>query len=299
MKLFRIFGRSIRDAFKSVNRNFSLTIASVSCISITLIIVSFSLIMSYNVKNFSKEIKADVTIFAYLNEDTTSKRANEILSELTALDNIDGTPKFISKEQAKEDFKNYDERYEDLVEGWGDDNYLLDYYLIKVEDITKIKDTVLEIKKIEEMHMVSYGEGMVERLVSGFELAEKIMLCVVLVLLVVTIFLIINTIKLTIFSRKREISIMRLVGASNFTIKNPFVIEGMIIGCLGSIIPIIITIYGYIALYDHLEGKIFTDVIKLVSPEPFVYYISIIILVLGMIVGMLGSARAVRKYLKV
>ena len=115
----------------------------------------------------------------------------------------------------------------------------------------------------------------------------------------VTVFLIINTIKLTIFSRKREIGIMRLVGASNFSIKIPFIIEGMILGLFGSIVPVILTTYGYLAFYKHFDGYLFTKLIELIPPEPFIYQASILIIIIGIIVGMIGSASAVRKYLKV
>ena len=141
---------------------------------------------------------------------------------------------------------------------------------------------------------------MIEQLITAYDTVQKVSLLVVIALIVVTIFLIINTIKLTIFSRKREISIMRLVGASNFTIKNPFVIEGMFLGILGSIIPILITTYGYLAFYNHFQGYLFSSpLIKLIKPEPFIYYVALLVLVIGIIVGMLGSYRAVKKYLKV
>ena len=121
----------------------------------------------------------------------------------------------------------------------------------------------------------------------------------VIALILVTVFLIINTIKLTIFSRKREISIMRLVGASNFTIKTPFIIEGMVLGIFGSIIPILTVCFGYVALYNYFDGYLYSRMITLIEPEPFIYMVSGIVLVIGIIVGMIGSASAVRKYLKV
>ena len=92
---------------------------------------------------------------------------------------------------------------------------------------------------------------------------------------------------------------MRLVGASNFTIKTPFIIEGMILGILGSIIPILIICFGYVALYDYFDGYLYSQMIVLIKPEPFIYMISGIVLVIGIIVGMIGSSTAVRKYLKV
>ena len=156
-----------------------------------------------------------------------------------------------------------------------------------------------EVKKEKNVAVVQYGEGMVEKLVNAFSSVEKVAYGVVIALVVVTVFLIINTIKLTIFSRKREIGIMRLVGASNFSIKITFIIEGMILGLFGSILPVVLTTYGYLAFYKHFNGFLFTKLIELIPPEPFIYQASLIIIVIGIIVGMIGSASAVRKYLKV
>ena len=299
MKLFRMFARSIRDAFKSVIRNFSLSIASISCISITLIIVAMSLVASANVENIAQSIKSDVTIVAFTKLQMTDTDIATIKTTLNNIDNIE-TYEFKSREEQKKDMMKESEVLASVMQEWEkDETPLRDSFLIKVKELEKIKKTVKLIKNIENIEVVNYGENMVHQLLGAFKLIEKIAIALVLVLLVVTVFLIINTIKLTIFSRKREISIMRLVGASNFTIKNPFVIEGLIIGALGSIIPIIITIYGYVALYNHFDGVLFSPLFKLISPEPFVYMISVVILVIGMLVGMIGSGRAVRKYLKI
>lgn len=298
MKLFRMFARSIRDAFKSVVRNFSLSIASISCISITLIVVAIALIASINVEYVTKNIKKDVTVVAFTKLKVTDNDINEIKASLDNISNIDNYA-FKSRQTQKEEIMAEEEAFK-FMEEWSDDETpLRDSFLIKVKTLENIKNTVEEIKKIENIEIVDYGESTVERLLGAFRLVERIMIAMVLVLLVVTIFLIVNTIKLTIYSRKREISIMRLVGASNFTIKNPFVIEGLIIGAIGSVVPIILTIYGYVSLYDHFGGEMFSSLFKLMKPEPFVYMISAVILAMGMIVGMIGSARAVRKYLKI
>lgn len=165
--------------------------------------------------------------------------------------------------------------------------------------LKKYRETATAISNLDSIDVVKYGEGMVDQLVTMFKGAERISIIAVIALVLMTMFLIVNTIKLTIFSRKREISIMRLVGASNFAIKLPFVVEGMILGFIGSIIPVCVMIYGYYALYNYFGGRIFTDLIKLVSPEPFIYIASLIVIGIGILVGMLGSGRAVKKYLKV
>lgn len=300
MKIFRMLGRNIRNAFKSVFRNFSLSLASISCITITLIIVAISILATLNVNNFAKVMKEDVTMVVFLNTETTAEEEEQIEFQLKNMDNVESV-EFRSKEDVKNEMAGTSETLRSIMEEWEEsDNPLKDNYLIKVTDIEKIKDTANEIQKIEQVDAVNYGEGMIEQLITAYDAVQKVSLLVVIALIVVTIFLIINTIKLTIFSRKREISIMRLVGASNFTIKNPFVIEGMFLGILGSIIPILITTYGYLAFYNHFQGYLFSSpLIKLIKPEPFIYYVALLVLVIGIIVGMLGSYRAVKKYLKV
>ena len=167
-------------------------------------------------------------------------------------------------------------------------------------DINLINETATELENLPVVQVVNYGEGIVEQMVSVFDLVNKIAFLVVIILVIVTVFLIVNTIKLTIFSRRREISIMRVVGASNWTIKNPFIIEGFVIGLLGSIVPIILTVYGYTSFYNSLDdGHLFSSLIELLPPQPFVFFVSLAIVVIGVVVGMFGSGRAVRKYLKV
>lgn len=299
MKLFRMLGRSIRDSFKSVMRNFSLSLASISCITITLIIVAISVIASFNVQNFTKEIEKDLTIVVFLENDATEEDYPIIENELNRIDNIEEIS-FQSKKEVKEQMQQESEIFDKVLSGWEEDESpLKDTYQIKVKNVESIGKTADTIKQIEKVSVVRYGEGMVDKLIGAFSSIEKVAYGVVIALILVTIFLIINTIKLTISARKREISIMRLVGASNFTIKTPFIIEGMILGVLGSIVPILITTYGYLMFYNHFEGYLFTELIQMIKPEPFIYTTSLIVLGIGILVGMIGSASAVKKYLKV
>ena len=299
MKPFRMLGRCIRDAFKSVIRNFSLSLASISCITITLIIVAIAIMASLNVTNFTDLIEKDMTIVAFIDNMATDKDLDSIRTEINNLDNIQKI-EFISKEEVGEQIKQESEVFEVVLAEFKEgESPLKDTFQIKVKDIDKIKTTAEEIKEVEMVSVVRYGEGMVEKLVSAFESIKKVTYGIVIALVVVTIFLIVNTIKLTISARKREISIMRLVGASNFTIKTPFIVEGMILGVLGSIVPVIFTTYGYLAFYNHFDGYLYSQLIQLIHPEPFIYTTSLIIIIIGIIVGMIGSASAVKKYLKI
>lgn len=301
MKAFRILNRNIRDSFKSVFRNFSLSLASISCITITLIVVAVAIVLSLNVNNFTKIIEKDVTIVAFLDVDITKEDTDKVYDQIISLDNIEKeNVEFKDKMDISKEMMDSSEKFKSFMKDWTrEESPIQDTYQIKVTDINLIHKTAEELKNIEHVDVVQYGEGMVEQLVSVFDVVRKASIAAVIALIIVTAFLIGNTIKITIMSRRREIEIMRLVGASNINIRLPFIFEGLILGMLGSVIPIITTIYGYTALYDHFGGQLFTQFIKLIEPTPFVYFTSVVLLAIGMIVGMFGSARAVRKYLKI
>lgn len=300
MKFFRSIKRYFRDAGKSVIRNFSLSLASISCITITLIVVALSIVLSYNVEEMTKHVSSNISIVVFLNSECDENDLKQIKNSIERLDNVD-TIKFKSKQEYAKETKELDERFALIVDSWDDDTIpLLDSYEVKVKDIEQIKDTADKIKKMDKIFSVNYGEEYIESVITIFGVIEKICIGGVIALVLVTAFLITNTIKLAIFSRKTEIEIMRLVGASNMSIKIPFLIEGSFIGLFGSIIPIIITAYGYNTLYNYLGGQLFSSSLgKLVAPYPFILWTALILLLIGLLVGMFGSSRAVRKYLKI
>ena len=300
MRAFRIFFRNIRDSFKSVFRNFSLSLASIACIVITLLVVSIAIILSVNVNNFTKAVEKDMTIVVFLDKDITLERIEEVKDEIKVIDNIDKI-EFIDKMQIREEMMAESEDYKIVLEKYEDreSNPLLDTFQIKAKDINSIEVIANEIKEIENVFEVKYGEGMIEQLISVFDVIKKVSYCVVIALILVTAFLIANTIKITIFSRKREIEIMRLVGASNINIKIPFIFEGLFLGMFGSIIPILVTIFGYNYLYTKFAGQVISPFIQLIVPLPFTYIVSLILLAIGVLVGMFGSLRAVKKHLKI
>lgn len=299
MKTFRIIGRNFRDAFKGVFRNFSLSFASISCITITLIVVAVSIVLSENVNNFTVLVEKDVTIVAFIDNKLSGSQIDEIKDKISSIDDVSKI-EFRSKKNITKEMRESSETFDSIMKNWSDDeNPIQNTFQVKVKDINKIKNVADEIKKIDGINLVKYGEGMVEQLVSVFTVVHKICLGAVVALVLVTAFLISNTIKITISSRQREIGIMRLIGASNLNIRIPFIIEGLLLGALGSIVPILLTIYGYTALYKNFDGHLFSPFIKLIKPVPFVYTTSLILLVIGVAVGMFGSWRAVRKHLKI
>lgn len=299
MKVLRILSTNIRDAFKSVFRNLSLSLASVVCTTITLILVGIAIVISGNVNSFTKDLEKDLTIVVFMDRDSIKTDVTELEQKLRDLDNVSSLT-YQSKENIKEQMRKESEIFNSIMSEWTEEsNPLQDQFSIKVDDINKIKDTASKIKVLPKVNAVKYGETIVDQLISIFSIVEKTTYILVIALVVVTAFLIGNTIKLTIFSRKTEIEIMRLVGTRNIVIKLPFLFEGFILGAIGSIIPVIITIYGYILIYERFSGYLFGNIVKMITPTPFVFYVSLVLVSIGALVGMFGSYRSVRKYLKI
>lgn len=297
MKAFRFINRGIRDAFKSVIRNFSLSIAAIACTIITLILVAVSIIVTYNVKNISTNLEKELTIVVYLKKNTPENKIEELKGSFMGINNVENV-EFKDADEWKLDMKEFSETYSAALD-YLDENPLLDAFIVKVKDVSDLKETTNKIRTYEYVESADYGEGMAETIVSALNIVQKITIIIVFALLFVTAFLISNTIKLTIFSRKSEIEIMRLVGASNIAIKLPFIFEGFILGLIGSIIPVLATIYGYVLIYDHFKGFILTPLITLIKPFNFVIYVSLVVMLIGSVIGMFGSYRAVRKHLKI
>ena len=299
MRALRILKSNIKESFQGVFRNFSLSLASISCITITLILVGFSILLTVNVNNFTKGIEEDMTIVVFLDRKIDDENITRIKGEIEALGNIKEI-EFNSKNDVKLSMQEDSEIFNSILSEYTDDNNpLQDTYLIKVEEIKEIGKTADKIGKIEGVDIVKYGEGAVEELIKIFDLVKRIMYRVVIALVVVTAFLISNTIKITIQSRSREIEIRRLVGASNAFIRQPFFFEGIILGFLGAIIPVIGCVFGYKYLFDKMGGQVFSAIIKLVSPSSVTSILIFGLTIIGVVVGAFGSYRAVRKYLKI
>ena len=299
MQYVRIFGRSIRDAFKGVFRNLSLSMASILCTTITLIVVAISIVLTYNINNFTKLIESDMSIVVFLKKDISKEEVTTVENKIKEVDNVVSCT-YKSKADILKEMMETDSSLSSILSQYNDEhNPLLSTFIVKVEDVKHIDDVAKKIEIYDEVEYVKYGENAISELINIFDIIRKGSIMIVVALVLVTAFLISNTIKIAIIARRKEIEIMRLVGASNLNIKIPFIFEGLIIGIIGSIIPILVTSYGYSAIYNNFNGQLFSPILKLIRPVPFVYYVSLALLIVGALVGMIGSYRASRKYLKI
>ena len=302
MRIFRIIGRSIQNAGKSILRNFSLSMASITCSIITLILVSIGMLLSYNINNITKNIENELTIVIFMDKNITTDELNKTKEDLNNIDNVKHVA-FKSKEEIKNNMANENDTFNKIISTWEEgENPLQDSFIIEVKDIKDINETATTIKNMEKVSLVKYGETTVNDLIKVFSAVKKITIGLVVGLILVTAFLINNTIKITIFSRKREIDIMRLVGTSNIVIKLPFFIEGFFIGFIGSLVPVLITIFGYSYAYNALNTVNLSNIMNiltLVSPGEVIYKVSLLLILIGTVIGAFSSVKAVRKYLTI
>ncbi len=304
MKAIRIFFRNVGSALKSISRNLSLSMASIICTSITLLIVGIAFVLSANINGFTKDLESSLAIFVYVDKDATEEEIEAVKSKLLEIKNIKSDQIiYKSKAQLKDETLSNTDKNSALytiVNSWTEENNpLKPEYLISVKEIEELASTAETIRKINKVDSVQYSEDVVDNMIPVFNVVEKVTWIIIIGLIVVTIFLICNTIRLTIFARKSEIEIMRLVGISNFVIKLPFVIEGLFLGLIGAIVPVTTIILGYIIAYDKMDHHLFTNLITMIEPMPFVIYVSLILVALGAVIGMIGSYGTVRKYLKI
>ena len=302
MRIFRIIGRSIQNAGKSILRNFSLSMASITCSIITLILVSIGMLLSYNINNITKNIENELTIVIFMDKNITTDELNKTKEDLNNIDNVKHVT-FKSKEEIKNNMANENDTFNKIISTWEEgENPLQDSFIIEVKDIKDINETATTIKNMEKVSLVKYGETTVNDLIKVFSAVKKITIGLVVGLILVTAFLINNTIKITIFSRKREIDIMRLVGTSNIVIKLPFFIEGFFIGFIGSLVPVLITIFGYSYAYNALNTVNLSNIMNiltLVSPGEVIYKVSLLLILIGTVIGAFSSVKAVRKYITI
>ncbi|MCI6703935.1 MAG: permease-like cell division protein FtsX [Bulleidia sp.] len=295
----RIF-RPIRDGFKGVGRHASMSIQSASAVTLALIIISLFLMFSMTVQNFTKGIEESVSISVLVDYSKESAEDEDAIS--LAIKNISGvsTVTYSSKD---EEFQYYLESFDDektrkAFEPFKDSNPMHDAFYVETTSGSNIEAIAEEISNIEGVYKVNYGGDSAVSLISALRTIRNGGWIIALALSLLAIFQIQNTIKLTIMARADEIAIMRNVGAKNSFVRSPFMVEGLIIGALGSIIPIAITYFGYNKLYEMTGGHLISNMFSLIVPDPFIYQICGALLIIGMMVGLLGSFLSVTKYLR-
>ncbi|STO13657.1 Cell division protein FtsX [[Flavobacterium] thermophilum] len=292
------FKRHVRESMKSLGRNGWMTFASASAVTVTLLLVGVFFVVMFNINHFAQKVENDVEIRVHIELTADSRQKDALRRQIEAIPNV--------KEVR---YSSKDEELKRLIKSMGEegssfrlfeqDNPLSDVYVVKA---AHPQDTVKIAKQIETLpfvHKVNYGQGTVEKLFDALKVARNVGLVLILGLLFTAMFLISNTIKITIFARRREIEIMRLVGATNGFIRWPFFLEGLWLGMLGALFPIAALSIVYYNVYQVYEQWVSLPFFELLPFSPFMWQLSGLLLVIGAGIGVWGSVMSVRKFLKV
>lgn len=297
MKLSK-FKYSFSEAKKNVTRNGLMSIASLFTIACCLVILGVFAVLSINVNAITEQIKDQCEVQLYINTGTSEERVKAIGEEIKNIDNIKEVTLF-TKQQTLEYAKNdMFSGSEELLEGLEEDNPFSDSYKIILTDIESTKETAEKLSQIADVEKVVNKQDIVNIVISISNAVKKFTIVVMLILLIVAIVIISNTVKLTVFSRRKEIGIMKYIGATNRFIRVPFILEGLIIGFLGAVLAFLVVFWSYFAVIKYIEGINFS-VFSPVGIWDLTPFIAILFVVFGSMIGVSGSAISMRKYLHV
>lgn len=292
---FRTLQRHFSNSFKSLGRNGWMTFASVSAVTVTLLLVGVFIVIMMNLNQIADNIEKDVEIKVIIDLAADDKAVAKLEKQVLE------TPGVLEVE-----YSSNEQELDKMIKGLGDefglykqDNPLRHALYLKAEDPQQTAPISKKIEAYEYTHEVIYGEGKVEKLFDVLNTGRNIGAVLIIGLLLTAMFLISNTIRITIAARQTEIGIMKLVGATNNFVRLPFILEGVWLGILGSILPMILITLAYFNLYEIIAPKMEGELYQPLAMTPFLYQLNGLILGLGVLIGVWGSFMSVRKFLKV
>lgn len=279
-------------------RNGVMTFSSIFAVTITLLLIGVISVLALNVQDISANIEEGVRIYVKLERSIDENAENEVGKQIKQLKGVASATYFSKDEELLKLIDKQGEDGKELFESYRDDNPLGAAYEVEAKDPTKLASLAKKIKDIPNVNSVNYGGDSTQSMVSTLNTIQTGGTVFIVGLAIVALFMISNTIKITITARSTEISIMRMVGASNWYIRIPFMLEGMLIGLFGAIIPILVLVYGYGALYNYTGGSLMSSMLVLKAPMPFIRDFSFVLAGLGAGVGLIGSFVSIRRFLK-
>lgn len=295
IRLFRHF----REGLKNLIRNGWMTFASLSAVGITLLILGVTLVIAFNAQQMSNYVAGQLQVNAFYKMATTAQQEQQTLAEIKSMPGVKSV-KFISKAQGFKNLqKTMGEQYNTVLDGLSQSNTIPSKLVIQATDPRQTVAIGHEVASLPQIEKVQDGAQVVNKLFSFLDLVRNIGLAFVIGLIITAMFLISNTIKITIFSRRSEIEIMKLVGATNWFIRWPFLTEGLFIGAIGAAIPFTVIWFAYRWMFVHFGGAFLGVVFPLMALAAVTVKLAWILFGVGLLIGMWGGIMSVRRFLKV
>lgn len=291
----------LKEGFSGLKKNLLMTVASIIAVAACISIMSFSYCVVSNLQYMLDQMEDSIGISVFLKGDLTSEDIENMKTTISGLDHVTNVT-YVSPADALDQLKEQWGADEDIFIGLDDSNNPLSHsFQIELDQIESQDAVLAELQKIEGVDKVEYGQSLSEMLMSVSNVFQIAGILVMLVLGVISVMIIINTIRISVMNRRVEINIMKYVGATDWFIRWPFIIEGIIIGLIGAILPMLVgmPMYGKTVslFYNHIpfvenfvRFRVVGDVFSFVLPAALIF---------GILLGVVGSVTSIRKHLQV
>lgn len=295
MVKLRTMGYFADSAGKSMLRNSWMTLASIGTVAVSLLVLGVFLLVAVNVNTIAAQVESQVELTAYIDDSSPNER-QVLEAQITAISGVT-TVTFVSRETA---WKRLLEWYGDdrgFLEGWEEENPLRESYEIRSDSSFKVAEIAESVSGLSGVQEVLYGREIVDKLLAITRMIRIVGIILMAGLALAAMFIIANTIRITVFARRREIAIMRFVGATDWFIRWPFIIEGLALGVVGAVFAASVLAWGY-----YLAVRSLVTVMPfwpLVPPWPLLQHLGLLLLALGAVIGVCGSGVSLRRYLDV
>ena len=289
--------KHFKTAVQNIWRNGVMSFSSIFAVTITLVLIGVIGVLALNVQDISSNIEEGVSIYVKLDRYIDEAAEQAVGPQIEAISGVKKITYYTKDQELDKLIETQGDEGAALFESYRADNPLGGAYEVEVDDAANIAKIAEKIQEIPNVNKTSYGGQSTQDMVKTLKTIQTGGSIFIVGLAIIALFMIANTIKITITARQTEISIMRMVGASNWYIRIPFMLEGMLIGLIGSIIPIIVLVYGYGMVY-YANGALVSAMLALKPPMPFIRDFSLVIAAVGAGVGLVGSFVSIRRFLK-
>lgn len=287
-----------KESARSLKRNRTLSIASAATVAVTLLILGVFILLLWNVDRSVTGIQSKLQVKVYFEETATDAQRQDVRDKIEKVKGISSVG-YETKNEALDNLKKQVGADKTSILEGIDPQQMPDSYIVKVTDPKYINDVVKSIKGMAGISKIYESKELVDRIVAISKTLQWVGVVLLIILSGVSLFLIGNTIKLTVYSRRREIGIMKYIGATDWFIRWPFIMEGMFIGIFGAFITTILLFLGYNGVYDKLSKSLSFILADFVSPSVVLTTLFPLFILGGLVIGALGSIQAIRKFLQV
>ena len=286
----------VKETYKSIRRNGFMSFASISTVAVSLLVLGMFLMIFLNTNNLAQYLENQVQISVYMQDSATDKELASVKDKLTKMPGVVKVTQ-VNKQQALERFKKRLGDQEQLLNSLGKENPFPNSFEVQVDSPERIKVLTPQIGQLNKVETAKFGQEVVEHLFQLTKILRFGGILLVVFLAMATLFIISNTIRLTVFARRKEVIIMKYVGATDWFIRWPFILEGMTLGFFGAVVAFILINSIYSGLLTRIHATL--AFLPLLPTSPLLFYVDLFLLVAGTGIGALGSYISLRKFLRV